>query len=248
MDSSQKYSQILGDLHHTNNFTTQLSNKSTSSTTSSQHHIYKTRSYNKENYYNNQRGALRGGPKSGWHRSNSSISSNNYRATAFSSKDNKRTDENGNSGSNSNVGDDGKEPLKFNEGELEMFSLFAQMYSLFSIVHCEKFLHQLTSICITHKKRTILCNNSHTYHSDHQSLSSHVCQYSHILVFAYSESFNWQLSPSAKIYFILRWIHTHNYATSGRTLQEGLFWTHEFKDCKFHIIITDGDDDCMPCC
>lgn len=112
--ANQKYSQILGD-HQTNNFTTQLSNKSTS-TTSSQNHTFKTRSYNnKENYFNNQRSALRNGPKNGWHRSNSSI--NSYRATAFNSKDNKRTDsENGKSGSN-NVGDEAREPIKFNEGK-----------------------------------------------------------------------------------------------------------------------------------
>lgn len=122
VNSHQKYSQILGD-HQTNNFTTQLSNKSTSSTTSSQNHIYKGRSFNnKENYYNNQRGGFRGGLKNGWHRSNSSISSNNYRATAFSSKDNKRTDENGKSGTNNLVGDEGREPIKFNEGKLNSLS------------------------------------------------------------------------------------------------------------------------------
>lgn len=217
-NSHQKYSQILGD-HQTNNFTTQLSNKSTSSTTSSQNHTFKARSYNnKENYYNNQRSALRGGPKNGWHRSNSSISSNNYRTTAFSSKDNKRTDENGKSGSNG-ITDEGREPIKFNEGELKYFCIYL-IYFFGSQLCCgEKFLLQLTLICMAREKRTTLCNNSQTYHlrsSEHPSFAR-LPIFSLIFTYKFSESAKW-FAKNNLIFLPLRWIHTHNYATSGRTL------------------------------
>lgn len=114
---NQKYSQILGD-HHTN-YTTQLSNKSSTSSSQS-HQVFKARSYNnKENYFNNQRSALRGasGPRNngGWHRGSSA----NYRATAVF-KDGKREGENVKSGSNGTV-DDGTEPIKFNEGVYKLF-------------------------------------------------------------------------------------------------------------------------------
>lgn len=143
--SNQKYSQILGD-HHTN-YTTQLSNKSTSSSSSQPHpNNFRARSFNnnKENYYN-QRSALRGasgGLKNGWRGNNGS--STNYRATAYSLKDNKKVDENVKSGSNNaGVDDDGKEPIKFNEGELQ------PLRHIFIL--CEKFLRLLALICIERK-------------------------------------------------------------------------------------------------
>ena len=114
--SNQKYSQILGD-HHTN-YTTQLSNKSTSSSSSQPHpNNFRARSFNnnKEKYYN-QRSALRGasgGLKNGWRGNNGS--STNYRANAYSLKDNKKVDENVKSGANNAGVDNGKEAIKFIE-------------------------------------------------------------------------------------------------------------------------------------
>jgi hypothetical protein len=111
---NQKYSQILGD-HHIN-YTTQLSNKSSTSSSQS-HQVFKARSYNnKENYFNNQRSALRSasGPRNNsWHRGTAA----NYRATAVL-KDGKREGETLKAGSNGTVvvDDDGREPIKFNEG------------------------------------------------------------------------------------------------------------------------------------
>jgi hypothetical protein len=130
---NQKYSQILGD-HHTN-YTTQLSNKSSSSSSQS-HQIFKARSYNnKENYFNNQRSALRSVSGSrnggGWHRGTSA----NYRATAF--KDTKREGENIKPGSNGTV--DGTEPIKFNEGVFKLFSFSMRVNICSRISHLNLF-------------------------------------------------------------------------------------------------------------
>lgn len=94
--TSQKYSQILGDLHTNNSH--QFSRNSSSN------NIYKSRGYNnKENFYN-QRG--RPGVQRSWQRGAS------YRTPIVGTK----SDENDKAGSS-----DAKvtEPIKFNEGEME---------------------------------------------------------------------------------------------------------------------------------
>lgn len=107
--NQQKYSQILSD-HHTN-YPSQVSSRSSSSLPP--HQSYKTRSFNKENYYN-QRSALKGlnGVKTtnGWHRSNNV--STNYRFNAALNKDGKKSEI-----ENNKLGDE-KEPIKFNEGKI----------------------------------------------------------------------------------------------------------------------------------
>lgn len=150
--SNQKYSQILGD-HHTNYYTTQLSNKSTSSSSQPHQNNFKARSFNKENYYN-QRGALRSGAsgaglKNGWRSSNGS--STNYRPTAFNLKDNKKVvDESVKSGSNNAGGDDGKEPIKFNEGEATQTYFMCEISSLINIHLHRKKEHFLCNIFSIH--------------------------------------------------------------------------------------------------
>jgi hypothetical protein len=106
--NNNKFSQILGDHHNTNN-STFLNGKNPLSNSFSS---YKSRSYNnKENYYNQRSGVGRsnGGQKS-WQRSGS------YRATTLSyvKDSNKKQEENiEKAGSN----DSSTEPKRFNEGE-----------------------------------------------------------------------------------------------------------------------------------
>lgn len=95
--TSQKYSQILGDLH--------TNNSNQFSKNSSSNNSYKSRGYNnKENFYN-QRG--RPGAQRSWQRGA------NFRTPIVNGRD-KKPDENDKAGSS-----DAKvtEPLKFNEGE-----------------------------------------------------------------------------------------------------------------------------------
>lgn len=111
MANNNKFSQILGDHHNTNNSTSLNGKNPLSNSFSSS---YKSRSYNnKENYYNQRSGGGRsngGGGQKSWQRSGS------YRATTFSNgKDsNKKQEENiEKAGSN----DSSTEPKRFNEGE-----------------------------------------------------------------------------------------------------------------------------------
>jgi hypothetical protein len=102
--NTQKYSQILGD-HHSN-YSTQLNFKNSSSSASHHNNFKNTRSYNKENYYNQRSGVKNNAQKTSWQRSSTFRSSNSLK--------DKRSDENGKS-------EDGRvtspsEPLKFNEG------------------------------------------------------------------------------------------------------------------------------------
>lgn len=100
-ETSQKYSQILGDLH---------TNSTTQHTRSSSHHQFKSRAYNnKENFYN-QRNGGRPGVQRSWQRGG------NYRTPLFNGKD-RRSDENDKPLGDSKV-DSTAEPIKFNEGEL----------------------------------------------------------------------------------------------------------------------------------
>lgn len=107
--NSQKYSQILGD-HHTN-YSSQVNSKSTSSS----NHNFKTRSYNKENHYN-QRGVVKNtiaAAKSSWQRSS------NQRVNSIGSlRDGKKPEENEKSDDVKNDDSISAEPIKFNEGEL----------------------------------------------------------------------------------------------------------------------------------
>jgi hypothetical protein len=103
--NNNKYSQILGDHHNTNNSTSLNGKTSLSNSFSS----YKSRSYNnKENYYNQRLGGRSNGGQKSWQRSGS------YRATFSNGKDsNKKQDDTEKAGSN----DSSAEPKRFNEGE-----------------------------------------------------------------------------------------------------------------------------------
>jgi hypothetical protein len=97
--SSQKYSQILGDLH---------TNSSTQHTRSASHQQYKSRGYtNKENFYN-QRNGGRPGLQRNWQRGG------NYRTPLVNGKD--RRDESEKPLADAKF-DSTAEPRKFNEGE-----------------------------------------------------------------------------------------------------------------------------------
>ncbi|KAG5677895.1 hypothetical protein PVAND_007612 [Polypedilum vanderplanki] len=117
--NSQKYSQILGDHHHSNYLPHTKSN-------TANHNNFKARNYNKENHYNQQRSAAKNNlaSKNSWQRNGSA-----FRATVASLKDssnnnNNKSEENGKttefSSSDKSCKQDcyiNSEPIKFNEDE-----------------------------------------------------------------------------------------------------------------------------------
>lgn len=142
--NNNKYSQILGDHHNTNN-STSLNGKN-SLTSSFTNSSYKSRSYNnKENFYNQRsngggRSNNNGGQKS-WQRSGG-----NYRATFTNGKDsNKKQEENEKAGTHDSSSS--TEPKRFNEGERDFFN--------FHISICD-----FSSFC-SNNYHLLLCNNFH---------------------------------------------------------------------------------------
>jgi ribosomal protein S20 len=114
---SQKYSQILGD-HHTNYLP---HNKTGSSAPSAHHNSFKTRSYNKENFYN-QRSAAKNSlaSKNSWQRSSNSAFRSSLKDSGSKSEENGNPDSDKQDFSTLIAA---AEPIKFNEGEQSLKSI-----------------------------------------------------------------------------------------------------------------------------